>query len=258
MNIIVIIQARMTSSRLPGKVLKPILGKPMLAYLLERVSRCQTMTQVVVATSNQPEDDVIEMFCLDNNVDCFRGDLHDVLDRYYQAAIKYQADHVVRVTADCPLIDPTVMDEIIECHLLGQYDYTSNAIEPCYPDGLDVEVIKFDVLKQAWQKATMNSEREHVTQYILQNDGIYKIKSFLCPDDLSHIRLTVDEPEDFMLINKIFEELYPSTPTFSYKDVLYFLEQNPDLIQLNSHYMRNEGFIESLKNDFTVKNMENL
>jgi len=147
--ILAILQARTSSSRLPGKVLKPILGKPMLLLQIERVRRARKIDKLVVATSNDPSDDGIEALCKQHGIDCFRGSLNDVLDRFYRAALTYNPEHIVRLTGDCPLIDPELVDSIIDMHLEGNYDYTSNAIQMTFPDGLDVEILTIKVLKEA-------------------------------------------------------------------------------------------------------------
>jgi len=164
--ILAILQARVSSTRLPGKVLKPILGMPMLLRQIERVKQAKLIEQLLVATSDDKSDDPIEQLCRENDIACFRGSLDDVLDRFYQAAKPYQPDHIVRLTGDCPLIDPQLIDEVVVFCLSGDYDYVSNAFEPTYPDGLDVEVFRFPCLQQAWEEAELPSEREHVTLFI--------------------------------------------------------------------------------------------
>ena len=172
---IAILQARVSSSRLPRKVLKILKGKPMLLHQIERVAQSKRIDQLYVATSNLAEDDEIEDLCNQNGINCFRGSLSDVLDRYYQLSSILQPSHIVRLTGDCPLIDHKIIDNVIDFHIKGNYDYTSNAQPPTFPDGMDVEVMRYGVLKQAWSDAKLKSQREHVTLYIYQKMKNIKI-----------------------------------------------------------------------------------
>ena len=247
--IVGILQARMQSSRLPGKVMLKILGKPMLALQLERIARCRNIDKLVVATSHQQADDPIAILCETLAVACFRGSLNDVLDRYYRAAEQYAAKHVVRLTGDCPLCEPIVIDNTIDIHLAESRDYTSNFHPTCFPDGLDVEVFRFEVLKTAWQRAKLPSHREHVTAYIYQNAGLFNLGSYTQSPDRSNLRWTVDEAEDFEFVTHIYEALYPDKQNFTWEDILNYRKTNPAIFQLNSKYTRNEGMLESLKKD---------
>lgn len=250
--ILAILQARVSSTRLPGKVLKPILGRPMLARHIERLRRCRRIDALIVATSDKPSDDPIEQLCSELDIPCFRGSLHDVLDRYYQAAIAFQdePDHVVRVTGDCPLADPELIDRVIEFHLEGGYDYSCNAREPfTFPDGLDMEVFRLACLERAWREAALPSQREHVTPFIYQHPEWFKIGDFRSDVDLSHLRWTVDEPADFEVVRRIYEALYPDNPAFTTQDILNYLEAHPALKTLNVGHQRNEGFEKSLEKD---------
>ncbi len=253
LNVLAILQARMSSSRLPGKVLKKILGKPMLQHQLERLFKSQAIEKLVVATSTGKEDDPIEILCLKMGIDCFRGDLEDVLDRFYKAAKPYTPENVVRLTGDCPLCDPEKIDELIEFFMAEPCDYASNCEIPQLPDGLDAEIFTLNALKEAWENATLSSEREHVTLYIKNNKDRYRVKSFLYDQDLSHMRWTVDEPEDFTFVNKIYKALYPHKPNFKTHDILDLLEAHPHLNQINTQFIRNDGLIKSLRNDILVK-----
>jgi len=248
-----ILQARMSSSRLPGKVLKPIFGRPMLSYQIERIGRCKRIDKFIVATSVEQSDDPIGLLCADMGVECFRGALDDVLDRFYQASKAYMPDHVVRFTGDCPLIDPAVVDEVVQHHLSGQYDYTSNTLKPTFPDGLDIEVFRFSCLARAWAKAHLPSEREHVTPYIYHQSHRVKLGSYERSPDLSSIRLTVDENEDFLLVRAILTSLYPRNPYFGLQDILDLLESDPTLADINAGVKRNERFINSMPADRRVK-----
>ncbi len=230
-----ILQARCSSTRLPGKVLKPIVGKPMLQLQLERLQQSKKMDQMVVATSMEPSDQPLVELCADISVPCMRGSLNDVLDRFYKAALAFQPDHVVRLTGDCPLADPDVIDQVIDFYLEGQFEYASNTIEPTYPNGLDLEVLSFDTLCKIWKEAILPSEREHVTAYVQHHRERFKLGSFVGKRDLSHLRWTVDYPADFVLVQKIFEQLYPHNSEFTTEDVLNFIEQHSELQQANTH-----------------------
>lgn len=247
--ILTILQARLSSSRLPGKVLKPIMGRPMLAYQIERVKRARNIDQIIIATSSEPSDDSIVRLCDSMNVSCYRGSLNDVLDRFYHAALQYDTEHVVRLTGDCPLCDPFLIDYAITFHMKGSFDYTSNTLEPTYPDGLDVEVCRFTCLEQAWRETKLPSDREHVMPFIHQQPERFKLGGFKNAVDLSHLRWTVDGPLDFDVVSRIYEALYPKSPSFSMEDILAFLDTRPDLKTLNAGYERNEGYRKSLKEE---------
>jgi spore coat polysaccharide biosynthesis protein SpsF len=247
--ILAILQARVSSSRLPRKVLKPILGVPMLARQIERLQQVQSFERLIVATSHDPSDDAIAQLCQDIGTDCFRGQLEDVLDRFYQAAKPLQPQHIVRLTGDCPLNDPDLIDRVIAFHLAGEFDDTSNNLIPTYPDGLDVEILRFSCLEQAWQEAKLPSQREHVTPFIKEQPDRFKIGSYENKIDLSDLRWTVDEALDFALVMQIYEALYPQNPQFSTLDILNLLEKNPELKTLNTCYRRDEGYQKSLLRD---------
>lgn len=249
-KITAILQARFSSQRLPGKVLTPILGKPMLYRQIERIQACQKIDNLIVATSISPTDDPIAQFCESEKLTCFRGNLDDVLDRFYQAAKEANAKHVMRLTGDCPLIDPQIMDEMITTYLSGDWDYVTNRTPPTFPDGLDVEIMSFACLETTWKIATLTSDREHVTPYIYRRtDTEFKIKNIENPIDLSNHRWTVDEPSDIDLVRHIYDALYPTNKNFNMKDILDFLDKNPQLISLNHHIERNQGYRKSLEKD---------
>ena len=247
--IVAILQARVSSSRLPGKVVKPILGRPVLSLQLERVQRSTAIDQIVVATSVERSDDTLEALCSRMAIPCFRGSLDDVLDRFYQAAIVYHPDHLVRLTGDCPLIDPIVIDQVIAFYLNVDCDYASNTLEPTFPDGLDVEIFRFSTLEQAWEEAKLPSQREHVTPFIYGHPERFRLGSFKGSLDRSDLRWTIDEAEDFELVRQIYEELYPQNPNFSTEDILALVERRPELKTINRHYQRNEGYQRSLVKD---------
>jgi spore coat polysaccharide biosynthesis protein SpsF len=247
--IIGVLQARFSSSRLYGKVLKPIVGKPMLALQIERIQRSKLLDRLIVATSNIDDDQPIASLCIDMGVEYFRGNLSDVLDRFYQASKLYSPQHVVRLTGDCPLCDPQLIDALIQFHLNGGYDYSSNTIAPTYPDGLDVEAFSFSCLKTAHQEGRLPSHREHVTPFIHQQPQRFKLGNYKNDTDLSSLRWTVDEQLDLDLITKIYESLYPSNPEFTTKDILTWLQAYPEWKIYNTQVQRNEGLTKSLLAD---------
>lgn len=249
--ILAVLQVRVSSTRLPGKALKPLLGQPMIIRQVERVRRAALIDRLVVATSTDASDDPLAALCRRNGLDCFRGSLADVLDRFYQAARPYRPDHVVRLTGDCPLADPAVIDAVIAHHLAGGYDYTSNCAEPTYPDGLDAEILTFPCLERVWREAARPAEREHVTFYINSHPGLFRRGILKNGTDLSHLRWTVDEAADYELVTRIYEALYPADPGFDMRAVLRLLAERPGLGRLNSDYERNEGLKKSLAADKT-------
>lgn len=237
MKRVAILQARMGSTRLPGKILKPILGKPMLAYQLERLGRCRQLDQFIVATTTNPADDTLAAFCETVSIPVYRGSEQDVLRRYYEAAVNTQADCVVRLTGDCPLIDPSVVDSVILAFQSAEpaVDYASNTLERTFPRGLDVEVFSVEALAKAHRTATESYEREHVTPYIYRHPETFKLLQHRQIKDYSHLRWTVDTPEDFALIEKILTAFYPQNPLFSHTDVLDLLAKHPEWNQINAH-----------------------
>ena len=247
--ILAILQVRFSSSRLPGKVLKPIMGKPMLAYQLERLARCKKIDQLIVATSDHPEDQAIANLCNELNISCFHGPLEDVLARFYLAAEKYKPTHIVRLTGDCPLADPALIDELITLHLEGGYDYSSNCHIPSYPDGLDAEILTYQSLKTIYQRAQTPAEHEHVTYYIHQHKADFNIGLLSRIPSLAQLRWTVDEPADFELVKHIYERLYLLNPNFSTNDILSLIEREPELTTLNTQHQRNEGLARSLEKE---------
>ncbi len=249
--ILCIVQARSSSSRLPGKVLKPILGKPMILHELERLRRSKRIDKIVLATSQDDSDNILARIVAESGVEVHRGSLDDVLDRYYQCAKPYQPDHVVRITGDCPVIDWRIVDEVIEKHLEEGNDYTSLSEE--YPDGLDTEVVRFLALEQAWKEARLLSEREHVTLYIRNHAKEFQCGKMTCPQNLNQMRWTVDEPQDFEFIWQVYEELYSSNEDFAMQEILRLLEKRPELLAVNQGIQRNEGLLKSLKKDKELK-----
>jgi glutamate-1-semialdehyde aminotransferase/spore coat polysaccharide biosynthesis protein SpsF (cytidylyltransferase family) len=253
---LIILQARTSSSRLPGKVLLPILGKPMLSHQISRLTKVNTPHKLIIATSELSSDDEIVKLCKELKVDCFRGSLEDVLGRYYQAALannpKKEVKNIVRVTGDCPLIDSEIIDQVISLFLESQVDYCSNCRPASLPDGLDVEVFTFDALEKSYKLAKKPSEREHVTPFICNNPQLFSTENYTHYPDLSHYRWTVDEEKDFILISKVYQALYPTNQHFKLTDILMLLERQPELAKINQTIMRNEGLAKSEKND--IKN----
>jgi len=247
-RVLAILQARVSSSRLPGKVLKPILGRPMLLHQLERVSRARSLDALVVATSTDPGDDAIETICASAGVRCFRGSLNDVLDRFYQAALPFHPDYVVRLLGDCPLADAGLIDRVVEFLIAGNFDI-AGAAPTTFPDGLDVEAMPFAILEHAWRHAVRPSDREHVSLFIVRQPERFRVGGYENSVDLSHLRWTVDEPEDFELVRRIFEALYPVNPAFTTQDILDLLAAQPELLELNRRFRRNEGLERSLAQD---------
>lgn len=247
MKVIAIIQARMSSARLPGKVLMPLVGKPVLEHVVNRMQACKTISEVVVATSIDQTDDAIQAWCDQAAVSYYRGSLEDVLDRYYQAAKIYQADAIVRITADCPAIDPTIVDEVVTGFLAGGYEFYGLSGE--FPDGLDCTVFAFSALERAWREARLQSEREHVGPYIEKHPELFKSGGLQKFTGLSHHRWTLDEPRDYEFLQAIFAHLYRERTPFLASEVLSLLEEEPVLMGINSNIIRNEGYLKSLMKD---------
>lgn len=240
----------MGATRLPGKVLKKVKGITLLEYEINRVKHAKKIHKIVVATTDKRQDDKIIKFCRQKKISCFRGDEKDVLDRYYQCSRLYpQYESIIRITGDCPLIDPVIIDQVISFFEKGNYDYASNALKETFPDGLDTEIFKSWALKEAAQKANLLSEREHVTLYI-RNNKKYKKGNFSSPHDWSHFRLTVDEPADFEVIKFVIEN---SRLDAGYLDYISLLTKNPGVMLENMNIIRNEGLLKSLREDFIVK-----
>lgn len=228
----------MSSSRLPGKVLADIGGKPMLLHVVLRARRAQTVGQVIVATTVDPSDDPIAAFCRVQGISCFRGDLMDVLDRYYQAARTFGGKTIVRLTADCPLIDPREIDRTVSAFFAGQVDFAANRLPPPWkrttPIGMDTEVVSFDALARAWNEAEEKFEREHVMPYFYDQEGRFKTLLVDHDPDLGHLRLTVDTPEDLALVRNIFT-FFGDSDEISLDQVIWLLEKNPDWLKINAN-----------------------
>lgn len=246
---VAVLQARMSSSRLPGKVLLRVGGKPLLQHQIERVGRCRTIDTLVVATSADDSDGPIADLCARLAVPCFRGSLQDVLDRMVRAAQPYRPHWLVRLTGDCPLADADVIDTVVRACRESDADYASNSLRPSYPDGLDAECMRFSALEEAWREARKPSEREHVTPFLHGQPQRYRLQEVRHTEDLSALRWTVDEPADFVFVSQVFEHLLPAKPDFGMADVLRLLRERPELALLNGSILRNEGYERSLARD---------
>ena len=239
MTTLAIVQARMSSTRYPGKVLAPLAGQPMILRQLERIQRAETLDGIVVATSIDASDDELAQLIKVNGFNVVRGDLDDVLARFIKVIDQYQPETVVRLTADCPLISPKVIDQVVARFDQGDCDYVSNTMTPTYPDGLDVEVVKTSVLQEVAKTSIDKAEREHVTLGVYRNPDKYRIANFAGKVDLSHLRWTVDTPEDYAFIKEIYDELYPENPNFDIDDVISYLQDHPERTRTANDAMRN-------------------
>lgn len=238
---VIVVQARMSSSRLPGKVMLPILGKSLLYRMMERLKMVRNKVQLIIAATDKAEDDVIERESLKMGVACFRGNLYNLLDRHYQAATFFNADHVVKIPSDCPLIDPNIIDDVLDFYFTnpGKYDYVSNLHPATFPDGNDVEIMSIGCLEKTWKEAKRPLELEHTTPYIWENPEKFNIGNLLWDlgDDLSMShRFTIDYEADYQFIKRVFEELYPVNPLFSCRDILNLLAEKPEIYNINAQY----------------------
>ena len=241
LNIVIVVQARMTSTRLPGKVLMPLLGKTLLARMTERLQQIKYRAQIVVAASTDAADDVIATEANTLNIPCYRGDLNNVLDRHYQAGKLFNADVVLKIPSDCPLIDPKAVDRCLDAFFRpgAQYDFVSNLHPATWPDGNDVEIMTMACLEKTWHEASTPMELEHTTPYIWENPDKFTIGNVEWETGLDYSmshRFTIDYREDYAFISKVYEELYPANPGFSCRDILNLLAQKPDIYELNLKY----------------------
>jgi spore coat polysaccharide biosynthesis protein SpsF len=248
-----IIQARMGSSRLPGKVLEKIAGKPLLWHLVHRLKKAELLNALIIATTDREADRPILVLANNLGIESYAGNETDVLDRFYQAATRFNINVICRITADCPLIDPQIVDKTIQVFFKADCDYVSNGRPASYPDGLDVEVFSYSTLEQVWQKAKLASEREHVTPYIHNHPDKFHIVNVVNDIDLSHMRWTVDNKEDLELVREIYKHLYIEGSTFYMRDVLELFTRYPHLKQINQGINRNEGYAKSLLEDSLIK-----
>jgi len=236
MKIVSTIEARMGSSRLPGKTLGEVVGKPMLELLIERLKRAKKVDEIVVATTTEPEDEVITKLTERVGVKWFRGSPEDVLDRVLQAAKDYQADIIVEMTGDNPLLEPQLVDEAIDIYLKGDYDYVSNAIKETYPDGLNVQVFSVETLDEVARLTNDPADRENVSLYIYEHPEKYRLYNIEAPLEYYHpeYRWTVDTEEDFQFVKAVYENLYYEKPTFAIADIMTLLAEKPELLKINA------------------------
>ncbi|SMH72307.1 cytidylyltransferase domain-containing protein [Candidatus Nitrosotalea okcheonensis] len=248
MNCVIIIQARSDSKRFPRKVLSKMEDNTILWHVINRVKKIDSC-DIVVATTRRKIDNSIVNIAKKSNIKYFRGRTNDVLDRFYKAANKFDADIIMRITSDCPLIDPQESNKVLKKFLSRKYDYVSNGNET-YPDGLDTEVFSFKALKKAWKNSKLRSDREHVTPYIWRNKKIFKIGSVKNNGkNMKAYRWSVDYKDDLIFIRHIYARLYKRKEIFLMNDVLNLLRKEPHLMKINSHHTRNEGYTISLSND---------
>ena len=244
MSIVAIVQARMSSTRFPGKVLAPIGERPMILEQLDRVGRSSRIDRIVVATSDDPSDDSLAQVLQGAGYSVYRGPLDDVMARFAGAADQYQADAIVRITADCPLISPSVIDQVIEQFESAGVDYASNTLNPTYPDGLDVEVFRSSVLSDLARLDLDEDEREHVTLGIYRRPEQFTLHSVVDPTgDRSHLRWTVDTPTDLEFVTWIYGNLADHRPDFDYSDILELLTEHPEQSRTTDHGVRNAALI---------------
>lgn len=249
-HIVAIIQARMSSTRLPGKVLLPIMGKPVLWHIVNRLRATPGIEKIVVTTSTTSDDDKIADFAMQHEVACFRGSEDDVLDRYYYAARRFKADPIIRITGDCPFVDPEVIGHLLELYETGNYDHAGVAVGAGaifmdggrFPDGLDAECFSFAALERAWREATETDDREHVTPYMWRVPGRFRTGALKAEKDYSHLRWTVDNEADFQLVSQVYEALYQENKPFLMADILNYLDSHPELSASNRAFIGKEGY----------------
>jgi len=240
-KIVTIVQARMGSSRLPGKVVLPLADKPLLLRMYERVNLSKYAGDIVVAITEDENDDQLFKLCHQNNIKVFRGHSLDLLDRHYKAAKTFKADVVIKIPSDCPLIDPEIIDKVIQYYISNgkKFDYVSNLHPPSYPDGNDVEVMSFETLENVWINAKKDFEREHTTPYIWENPDKFRIGNVFWKTGLDYSmthRFTIDYKEDYQFIKRVYDELYEQNNRFGLKDILLLLEKKPEIKKINQMY----------------------
>lgn len=240
-KVVIVVQARMSSSRLPGKVLLPILGKSLLYRMIERLRMVKHKVQIVIATSTDVNDDAIEIEAAVIRIPCYRGSLDNCLDRHYQAGKLYNADVVIKIPSDCPLIDPQIIDEVLDFYFAheGEYDFVSNLHPATFPDGNDVEIMTMPCLQKTQAEASRPLELEHTTPYIWENPDNFKLANITWSTGLDYSmshRFTIDYQSDYDFINRVYEELYPQKVNFSCDDILSLLKEKPEIYQINADY----------------------
>ena len=248
-NTVAIVQARMSSTRLPGKVLLPLGRRPVIGQVFHQLSFSRTLTRSLLATSVDASDDPLAEWARSASVECVRGRLDDVLDRFHRASMSARADVIVRITGDCPLIDPEIVDAAVQKFSDGGLDYLSNSLPPTFPDGMDVEVFTARALDLAWKNAGLSSEREHVTPYIRNHPELFKLGNLVNAENLESVRLTLDNPEDYKLLSAVCAKLEKNDRYVRMAEILELLRNDEQLTDINKHISRNEGYVASLKQD---------
>lgn len=246
-----IIQARIDSTRLHGKIFKKLNGISVLECLFEQLKYSKLLNEKIIATTTNEEDDLIENFAKKKNIKFFRGNVLDVLDRYFQCAKQYSLENIVRITADNPFIDPQIVDSVINLYTTGKFDYVNNFLKRSYPTGTEVEVFSFKVLEKAWNTATKPSEREHVTPFFYNNPALFSLGCLEYKEDLSKFHWTVNREEDLEMIRAIFKEI--SNRPILLNDILKVLKENPSILEITKDLNPHEGYFKSLEEDKKVE-----
>ena len=241
-KITVMIQARIGSSRLPNKILEKIENKPMIWHVINRVKQIKSVQQIALITTKEKSDKVLLKIAEDEGIIGFAGSTDDVLDRHFQCALNIDADPIIRITSDCPLIDPFLVEDILQFYLSNDFDYVSNTIIPTYPDGLDAEIFSFNTLEKLVRHAKLHSEREHVTTAIPKNPQLFQFSNYKNKKDLSSFRWTVDRPKDLQFVREIYSRMMPRT-IFLMDDILKIISNEPHLLEINKGISRNEGHL---------------
>lgn len=247
MKITAVIQARMGSTRLPGKILMNINGVTLLQCQFQQLVHSVTLDDMILATTINPEDDAVVDFADANSIKIFRGNSLDVLDRYYQCAKHFSLEHIVRITSDCPLIDPTIVDKTVELYKTGKFDYVNNLHDNAYPSGTDVEIFSMGTLEKTWKNTTKSSEREHVTSYIYNNPKLFSLGYLKNNVDVSDLHYSVDRKEDLQLVRLLYKKI-PKRPILL-GDVINAIKDDPTLLEINKNTSPKEGYLKSLEND---------
>ena len=249
----IMIQARLGSSRLPKKTIAKIQDKPVIWHVINRVKKIKNVKQIVLITTTGDSDKILLDVAKQQNIFGFTGSENDVLKRHYDCAVKFNADPIIRITGDCPLIDPKLSSDILQFYLDNDFDYVSNTINPTFPDGLDTEIFSFSALEKAYLQSKLPSEREHVTTYFTKNIKKFKLYNYSNAVNLSTFRWTIDQIEDLKFVRKIYHYAKPKT-TFSMKTVFKILQSHPTLSKINANILRNEGHASSLRKDKSFLN----
>jgi len=249
-RVVAIVQARMGSTRLPGKVLLPLGGRPVLWHVINRLRRCSNLDAIVVATTACPIDDEIVSFCEENSVDCFRGSEDDVLRRFFEAATLFQADWILRITADCPALDSEIVDDVVSLAIGESWDCFG--LGGAFPNGLDCTVYSYAALSSAHKRATLQSDREHVGTFIIRSQE-FRTGAYEPFVDAGDFRWTLDEPEDYLVLTHIFDQLGAGGKYFSGHETLNYLSEDSEVKAINSHIVRNAGYLQSLAEDELVE-----